>query len=400
MIHSPLTRRSLAALIAAPLLGRAVRAADIPLRIGVLTDETGPYADSGGPGSVLAAQMAAADFGGHVLGRPIEILHADHQNKPDIAAAIAGHWYDEGGVDAIIDLPVTAIALAVQQAAKTRQKTVMITAAATSDLTAKFCMPVSTHWADDTHALTAGTAQAVLAGGAKSWFFITVDHAFGRAMQRDASAVIEAGGGKVLGAARHPIGESDFAPFLLQARASGATAIGLASVGGDLVNLIKQAREFGLLQTGGPVMVGFLTYITDINALGLPLTQGLTFSAGFYWDQSESARRFGERFMRARRAMPTKNQAAIYTATLHYLRACAAAQSAAALSANRAMRALPIDYFGHPARIRDDGRVIYDLILYRVKTPAASHAPWDYYEKLANIAGDSAFLPENPACKG
>lgn len=400
MISPPVSRRALAALLAAPwLVGRA-GAGETPLRIGVLTDETGPYADSGGPGSVLAAQMAAADGGGHVLGRPIEIVHADHQNKPDIAAAIAGRWYDEAGVEAIIDLPVTAIALAVQEVAKRRQKTVMITAAATSDLTAKSCTPVSTHWADDTHALTAGTAKAVLDGGAKSWFFITVDHAFGRAMQRDASAVIEAGGGQVLGAARHPIGANDFAPFLLQARASGANAIGLASVGGDLINLIKQAREFALLQTGGPVIVGFLTYITDINALGLDMTQGLTFSAGFYWDQSESARQFGARFMAARRAMPTKNQAAIYTATRHYLRACANAKTSEALAVNRAMRALPVDYFGHPARVRDDGRVVYDLTLYRVKTPAESHAPWDYYRALATIPGDSAFLPANPACAG
>ncbi len=400
MISVPITRRSLAGLASLPWLGGRARAAETPLRIGVLTDETGPYADSGGPGSVLAAQMATADFGGRVLGRPIEIVHADHQNKPDIAAAIAGHWYDENGVDGIIDLPVTAIALAVQEVAKQRQKTVMITAAATADLTAKFCTPVSTHWADDTHALTAGTAKAVLDGGAKSWFFITVDHAFGRALQRDASAVIAANGGQVLGAARHAIGATDFAPFLLQARASGATAIGLASVGGDLVNLIKQAREFGLLGAKGTVIVGFLTYITDINALGLDLTQGLTFSAGFYWDQSASARQFGARFKAARHAMPTKNQAAIYIATRHYLRACESAKTSDALAVNRAMRARPVDYFGHPARVREDGRVIYDLTLYRVKTPQESHAPWDYYQKLATIAGDSAFLPANPACAG
>ena len=400
MMSIPLTRRALAALAAAPLLGSTARAEDKPLRIGVLTDETGPYADSGGLGSVLAAQMAAADGGGRVLDRAIEILHADHQNKPDIAAAIAGRWYDEAGVEAIIDLPVTAIALAVQEVAKQRQKTVMITAAATADLTAKFCTPVSTHWADDTHTLTAGTAKAVLDGGAKTWFFITVDHAFGRALQRDASAVIAANGGQVLGAARHAIGATDFAPFLLQARASGATAIGLASVGGDLVNLIKQAREFGLLGAKGTVIVGFLTYITDINALGLDLTQGLTFSAGFYWDQSASARQFGARFKAARHAMPTKNQAAIYIATRHYLRACESAKTSDALAVNRAMRARPVDYFGHPARVREDGRVIYDLTLYRVKTPQESHAPWDYYQKLATIAGDSAFLPANPACAG
>jgi len=399
MTLSPITRRGLGALATAPLFARPARAqGEKPLRIGVLTDETGPYADSGGPGSIVAARMAAADFGASVLGRKIEIVHADHQNKPDIAAAIAGRWYDQDDVEAIIDLPVTAIALAVQQVAKTRQKTVMITAAATSDITAKYCNPYSTHWADDTHALTAGTAHAVLAKGGRSWFFITVDHAFGLAMQRDASAVIEAGGGKVLGAARHPIGATDYAPFLLQAQSSGAQAIGLASVGGDLINLVKQASEFGLLAANGPIIVGFLTYITDINALGLAITQGLTFSSGFYWDQSDPARRFAARFFQARGAMPTKNQAAVYTATRHYLRACQQAGSSDAMAANRAMRAMPLDFFGHPARVRGDGRVLYDLTLYRVKAPGQSHAPWDYYETLAVIPWDQAFLPENPAC--
>jgi branched-chain amino acid transport system substrate-binding protein len=217
-------------------------------------------------------------------------------------------------------------------------------------------------------------------------------------MQRDAGTVIEAQGGRVLGAARHPIGASDFAAYLLQAQASGAQAVGLASVGGDLINLIKQAAEFGLLRPGGPAIVAFLTYITDVHALGLPIAQGLMFSAGFYWDQNAPARAWAKRFFAARHAMPTKNQAAIYASVSHYLRAMQQAGSADSNAVNRAMRAMPVDFFGHPARLREDGRLLYDLTLYRVKTPAESHAPWSYYTRLRDIPADVAFLPANPAC--
>ncbi len=396
-----LGRRRFATTAAALALAPPLAAQPRPLRIGVLTDETGPYADSGGAGSVVAARLAAADAGATVLGRPVEIVHADHQNRPDIAAAIARRWYDTEGVDAITDLPVTAIALAVLQVARERRRTVMITAAATSDITAKYCTPTSTHWADDTHALTAGTAGAVVGSGAKTWFFITVDHAFGAAMQRDAAAVIAASGGSVLGNGRHPIGETDYAALLVRAQASGAQAIGLASVGGDLINLIKQASEFGLLRPGGPVMVAFLTYITDIHALGLPIAQGLTFSSGFYWDQTEAARAFARRFAAERRAMPTKNQAAIYTAVRHYLQSTAAAGSDDPITVGRAMQARPVDYLGHPAEVRADGRVLYDLTLFRVKTPAESRGPWDTYTALRTLPASEAFLPMNAAaCAG
>ena len=396
-------RALLAARPAAPAASRAQGGgphAAGPVKIGVLTDETGPYADSAGPGSIRAAEMAVAEFGGGVLGRPIEIVHADHQNKPDIAAAIARRWYDTEGVDAILDLPVTAVALAVQQAARERGRTVMITAAATSDFTSKYCAPTSSHWADDTHALAAGTARAVIAGGGTSWFFITVDHSFGRALQAEATAVVEQAGGRVLGAARYPIGETDFSALLLQAKLSGAGVIGLASVGGDLVNAIKQAHEFGLAGGTGQVLATFLTYITDIHALGLPVTQGLTFAGSFYWDQNEESRTWSRRFFADRGAMPSKNQALVYASTLHFLKAMGAAGSADGLAVNRAMKALPVAYFGRKASIRGDGRVLFDLTLWRVKAPAESQAPWDYFAPVRTIPQSEAFLPVNAAACG
>lgn len=371
------------------------------LRIGVLTDETGPYADSAGPGSITAAEMAARDFGGTVRGRVIEIVHADTLNKPDVAAAIARKWFDNDGVSAIVDLPVTPVALAVQEIAKQKNRTVMITASAASEFTTKYCSPISTHWADDTHALTTGTARALLAGGNDTWFFITVDMAFGLALERDATTIVTAGGGRVLGTARYPLGTTDYASLLLQAQASGAKVVALASVGGDLVNLLKQANEFGLRDSGKQVVAGFLTYIQDINALGLAATQGYTFTEGFYWNQNEVARAFAQRFFSIRQAMPSKNHAEIYTAVTHYLRAIEAAGTDEAVAVNRAMRERPLNYFGHPATVRSDGRVLFDVELWQVKTPAESTEPWDYYTPVRTIPAAEAFLPINrEACGG
>ena len=371
------------------------------LRIGVLTDETGPYADSAGPGSVAAAEMAARDFGGTVLGRVIEIVHGDTLNKPDVAAAIARKWFDNDGVSAIVDLPVTPVAFAVQEIAKQKNRTVMVTASAASEFTTKACSPISTHWADDTHALTTGTTRALLANGADTWFFITVDQTFGIALERDATAIVTAAGGKVLGSVRHPIGATDYASLLLQAQASGAKVVALASVGGDLVNLLKQANEFGLRDSGKQVVAGFLTYIQDIHALGLAATQGYTFTEGFYWNQNETARAFAQRFFAVRGAMPSKNHAEIYTAVTHYLRAIEAAGTDEAVAVNRAMRERPLDYFGHPATVRTDGRVMFDVVLWQVKTPAESTEPWDYYKPVRTIPAAEAFLPINrEACGG
>jgi len=400
MLSSRIQRRSLiAGLMATPLAGLTARSQDTsPVKIGVLTDASGPYADSGGPGSVLAARMAVAEFGGTVLGRNIEILLGDTQNKPDIAGSLARQWYDTNAVDAITDLPVTPVAAAVLQVAKEKNRTVMITASAVSEFTSKLCSPISTHWADDTHALTYGTAAEVVRQGGKSWFFITVDFTFGRALEASAKAVIEANGGKVLGSAYFPIGNADFASQLVQAQSSGAEVIGLAAVGSDQVNVIKQAAEFGLSRNGKQRLAGFLIYITDIHALGLPTTQGLTLSSGFYWDQNAVARSFAKPFSASRGAMPTKNQASVYAATLHYLKAMAQAGTRDAIAVNKAMRALPVDYFGHPASVRPDGRVLYDLTLYRVKSPEQSKGAWDYYAPIGTIPAAAAFLPMNAAC--
>jgi branched-chain amino acid transport system substrate-binding protein len=371
-----------------------------PIKIGVLTDESGPFVDSVGRGSVIAAEMAVKDFGGEVLGRKIEIVHGNTLNKPDVAAAIARRWYDVEGVDAITDLPVTPIAFAVQAIAKEKNKTVMVTAAATTDITAKNCTIGSSHWADDTHAMAAGVAKAISQTGAKSWYFLTVDTAFGAALQAATTKVIEASGGKVLGAAKYPINAPDFSSLLLQAQASGAEKIGLVSVGADLDNQIKQGAEFGIGRDGKQALVGFLVYIQDVHALGLKVAQGLDLTTGFYWDQSDESRAFAERFLAAAHQMPSRNHAAIYTAVKHYLQAIKAAGTDETAAVGKAMRAAPIDFFGHPAKMRGDGRVLYDLTLYRVKTPAESKKPWDYYAKLRDIAADQAFAPENTALCG
>jgi branched-chain amino acid transport system substrate-binding protein len=386
------------ALAPALLISPRVRAqgtGGAPVKIGVLTDETGPYADSAGPGSVLAARFAAQD----VPETPAVILHADTQNKPDVASAIARQWFDSEGVDAIVDLPVTPVALAVQQLAEAKSRTVMITASAISEFTSKYCAPVSTHWADDTHALAAGTASAVLADGGDTWFFITVDMSFGTGLQAAATEVITAGGGRVLGSVKHAIGATDYSSQLLAAQASGAKVIGLASVGGDLVNLLKQASEFGVTRGGRQRLAGFLIYIDDINALGLQTAQGFTFPANFYWDQNPQSRAFATRFLGLQNLMPSNNQAEVYAAVAHYLRAVAAAGTRDAVAVGRAMRAGTFDYFGHPARVREDGRVMFDLTLYRVKSPDQSRYAWDYYQPVRVIPAEQAFLPANPACK-
>jgi branched-chain amino acid transport system substrate-binding protein len=317
---------------------------------------------------------------------------------PPKSAAIAREWFDTGGVDAVTDLPVTPVALAVQQIAKEKQRTVMITASAINEFTSKFCTPVSTHWADDVHAMTTGTAKQVVANGGKTWFFVTVDFTFGHALQAAATAVIEANGGKVLGAATFPIGNTDFSSQLVTAQSSGAQVIGLAAVGNDQVNAIKQAAEFGLTRGNGKTLAGFLIYITDINSLGLAQAQGLTLSSGLYWNQTDASRAFSKRYFAERHAMPTRNQASVYIATRHFLKAMAQAGTRDALAVGKAMRALPVDYLGRPASVRADGRVLYDVTLYRVKTPAQSTAPWDDYQPIGTLAAAEAFLPMNPAC--
>lgn len=393
----PVSRRLVLGGLAAATVTHARAQPARPVRIGVLTDSAGPYANSGGAGSVLAAKLAVADFGPTVLGVPIEIITSDTQNKPDVASATARQWYDDG-VDAIIDLPVTPVALAVQQIAKEKSRTVMITAAAVTEFTSKLCSPVSSHWADDTHAMAAASGQVLTGLGGTSWFFITVDFSFGLALQAEASKIVEAAGGTVIGSAKFPIGNTDFSSQILQAQSSGARVIGLAAVGGDQVNLIKQASEFGLTTSGAQTMAGFLVYITDIEALGLPVARGLSFGSSFYWDSNDGTRAFAKRFMAERRTVPTKNQAAIYAATRHYLAAMAQSGTRDAVAVNRAMRASPVNWFGENVTLRSDGRLMTPVTTYRVKAPDKSSAPFDLYEPIGRVYPEQAYLPMSSEC--
>ena len=342
--------------------------------------------------------MAVKDFGGSVLGQAVEIVHADTQNKPDVAGSIARQWYD-GGVDAIVDLPVTPIAAAVLQVAREKSRTVMITAAAVTEFTSKLCAPVSSHWADDTHAMAAGSSQVITQAGGKRWFFISVDFSFGAALQGEATKVVEANGGTVIGDAKFPLGNTDFSSQILRAQSSGADVVGLVAVGNDQVNLIKQAAEFGLQVKGGKkTMAGFLVYLTDIHSLGLAVAQGFRFPSSFYWDQSEGTRAFAKRFFAERQAMPTKNQACVYLSTLHFLKAMAQAGTRDSVAVNKAMRAMPIGYFGKEVAMRGDGRVMTDLVLYRVKAPGESSGGWDYLAPIGSIPAGEAFVAMAAGC--
>lgn len=362
------------------------------VKIGVLGDY-GSGRDLGGPGSVTAAKLAAEDFHNQVLGKPIEIIAADHQNKPDVAVGIAKKWFDLDHVDAVTDLAVSSVGLAVAALATQSDRSALVSGAATSDLTGKSCSPVITHWADDTYALSAGLVREISARVAKDWFFVAVDYSFGTSMLKDATNALNAIGGKVVGSVRYAFNTTDFSSFLLAAQASQAKVVALASTGADTVNAVKQAREFGL-QARGQTVVGMLTFIADVHAMGLKTAQGMYVASQYYWDDDDVSRAFAKRFFRIEKRMPTKLQAATYAAVRHYLKAVQAAGTDEARAVNAEMRRLPVDFFGRPAHIRPDGRVIYPLSLYRVKSPDASRYPWDYYEKISTIPGDQAFRPE------
>lgn len=395
-----LSRRTvLAGAAAIASVGRRARAqTSAPVRFGVLADETGPYAASSGPGASLAARMAVADFGPSVIGLPIEVLHADTQNKPDVASTIARRWFDQDGVDAITDLPVTPVGIAVQQVAREKTRSVMITGAAVTEFTTKFCAPTSSHRTDDNNALAVGTGGAVIANGGKSWYFITVDIAFGKTLQAQTTQIVNKAGGKVVGSTTFPIGTTDFSALLLQAQNAGAQVIGLVAVGGELVNLVKQAGESGL-GASGQTLAGFLVYITDIHSLGLNTAAGLTYTSGFYWDMNPGTHAWSERYFQTAKAMPSKEQAYVYVCVTHYLKAMARAGTRDPVAVNKAMRATPVDYFGTTASLRSDGRFMHDLTLYRVKKPAESKGPWDYLEPVRTIPASEAFLPEIASCK-
>ena len=364
------------------------------VKVGLILDMSGLYADVTGRGSATAAQMAIDDFGGKVLGRKIELVVADHQNKADIAANKAREWFDTDRVDAILDVAASAPALAVLEVAKQKNRIVVFSGPGTERLTNDLCTPISVHYAYDTYALANTTARAMVQRGGKTWYFLTADYAFGHTLQDSATAVVTEAGGKVLGAARHPIGASDFASYLLQAQASKAQVVGLANAGGDSVNAIKAAHEFGLTRDNKQKLAGLLLYINDIHAIGLKTAAGLVLTEAFYWDMNDATRKWSRRYFDKLKKMPNMSQAGVYSSVMHYLKAVQAAGTDETAAVMKQMKAMPIqDFFTANGRIREDGRMVHDMYLFEVKTPAESKYPWDYYKVLATVPGDQAFIP-------
>jgi branched-chain amino acid transport system substrate-binding protein len=379
---------------AAPQSAPRGTVSDEVVRIGVLTDLSGPYADFAGPGSVLAARMAAEDHGGRALGRPIEVTGGDHQNKPDVGGATARRWIDTDRVDMIIDIPNSAVALAVQQIGRERNRIVINASAATTDLTGKQCSPVGFHWVSDSYALANGTTRALIRQGNRNWYYLTVDYAGGYATEGASEAVVTAEGARVLGRARHPLNAGDFSSFLLQAQASRAQVVALANGGTDTINSIKQAGEFGLTRQGQK-LVGMFFNINDAKALGLNTAQGVVATEAWYWDQDDEARAFARRFAeRHRGTVPSQYQAGIYSAVRHYLKAIEEAGTDESMAVAAKMRELPVnDMFARNGRVREDGRHVHDMLLVEVKTPQESGGGWDIYKILATIPAEQAFRP-------
>ncbi|MCK1682859.1 ABC transporter substrate-binding protein [Bradyrhizobium sp. 147] len=386
-------RKMVVAMVASALVGTSSAVAqDAPLKLGVLTDMSSLYADNGGQGSVFAAQMAVDDFGAKVLGRSIEIVASDHQNKADVGAAIARRWFDNEGVEAVLDVPNSAVALAVQGIARDKKKLFLATGAATSRLTGDECSLTGIHWTYDTFALSQGTAKAITRLGAKSWFFLSADYSLGAQLEADSRKVIEATGGKVVGAVKHPVNTPDFSSFLLQAQSSKADVIALADAGGDFINAVKQAGEFGI--TRQQKLAGLIVFIADIHSLGLQTAKGLMLSSAFYWDLNDGTRAWSKRFMEKTQKVPTMIHAGTYGAVMHYLRAVEAADTLHGPTVAAKMREMPVDDFmTRNGRIREDGRLIRDMYLFRVKSPEESKYRFDYYELLATIPGEEAFRP-------
>ena len=364
---------------------------DDVVKIGVLNDKSGAYSDLGGAGSVVAAQMAVEDFGKTVLGKPIEIITADHQQKADVGAAIARQWFDVDKVDMAIDFDNSSVALAVEQLAKERNRIAIATAIGTSDFTGKLCSPTGIAWTYDSYALTNSLTRALVKRGLDSWFFLTVDYTLGLSLEADATKAVLAAGGKVLGSVRHPLQTADFSSYLLQAKGSGAKVVAFANGGTDMTTATKQSNEFGLSE-GGQTMVSLLVFITDVDGLGLKAAQGLTFVTSFYWDRDDESRGWSRRFFARYKKMPTMAQASVYSAVRHYLRAIEAAGTDEAKAVMAKMRALPVnDFYTKNGHVREDGRLIHDMYLVQVKKPDESKEAWDYYKVLATIPGDEAF---------
>jgi len=366
------------------------------VKIGVLTDISSIYADIGGLGSVEAARMAIADFGGSVNGKKIELVSADHHNKPDLGAAIANQWFGNDGVDAIADVATSNVALTVQEVAHNRNKVLLISGAAASDLTGRACSPTSVHWTYDTVALANGTGGAVVRSGGDTWFFITADYAFGYDLERDTAKVIQQSGGWVLGSVRAPLMTADFSPFLSQAQASKAKVIGLANAGGDTDNSIKQAAKLGIVERGQK-LAGLLLFISDVHRLGLQTAHGLQLTSAFYWDQNDQTRAWSKRFFDRMKREPTMVQAGVYGSIMHYLAAVKAAGTTDGPTVVKQMKATPVnDFMTKNGKIREDGTLVRDMYLFEVKNPSESKGPWDYYKQLAVLPGEQAFNPLGP----
>ena len=379
--------------LAASTGAASAQISDDVVKIGVLTDMSSLYADATGKGSLAAVQMAVADYGGKVKGKPVEVVSADHQNKPDVGVSIARNWYDNDKVDAIFDVPTSSVALPISALTREKNKININSGGGTSDLTGVACSPNTVHWTYDTYSLANVAGRAMVKRGEDSWFFVTADYAFGMALERDTANVVKENGGKVLGDVRHPLNSSDFSSFLLQAQASKAKVIGLANAGGDTQNALKQAAEFGIVQAGQKV-VALLVEITDVHSLGVKATQGLIVTDAFYWDTNDETRAFSNRFNEKVGHMPTMIQAGLYSATMHYLKAIEAIGTDEAPKVMAQMREMPInDFFAKNGKIRIDGRMVHDMYLFEVKKPEESKGPWDLYKRLATVPGDEAFRP-------
>ncbi|MCG6206229.1 ABC transporter substrate-binding protein [Rhodopseudomonas sp. HC1] len=390
-----------AAMMTAALLSPSVASAQVSddvVKIGVLTDMNGPASTPTGQGSVTAAQMAVEDFGGSVLGKPVSVIAGDHQLKPDIGASLARRWYDVEQVDLIVDVPVSAVGLAVQNIANEKKRMFITQSTGAADFHGKFCSPYAMQWVFDTRALAVGTAQEVVKRGGDSWFFITDDYAFGKSLEKDAAAVVTKTGGKVLGSVSPPFATPDLSSFVLQAQASKAKIIGIAGGPPNNINEIKTGAEFGVFK-GGQQMAALLALITDIHSLGLPAAQGLLLTTSFYWDMDDKTREWSKRYFAKMNRMPTMWQAGVYSAVTHYLQGIKDAGTDEPLKVAAKMREKPIDdFFARNGKLREDGLMVHDLMLVQVKSPEESKYPWDYYKILTKISGDDAFGPPDPAC--
>jgi len=370
------------------LLGASASAQGV--KIGILNDQSGVYADYGGKGSLEAAKMAIEDFGGEVLGKPVELVTADHQNKPDLAVSIARKWYETDGVDMITELTTSSVALAIQELSNQQKKIDIVVGAATSRITGDACTPYGFHWAYDTHALAVGTGGALTETGGNTWFFLTADYAFGYALEKDTSEIVKAKGGQVVGSVRHPLNTSDFSSFLLQAQSSKARVVGLANAGLDTVNSIKQAAEFGIV-SGGQKMAGLLMTLAEVNGLGLTTAQGLVLTEAFYWDRDDTSRAFAERYFKRFGKMPSMIQAGTYSSVLSYLKAVKAAGTKDSDAVVKKLKELPVEDAFSKGKVLANGRFVHDMYLFEVKKPSESKKAWDYYKLLATVPGDKAF---------